>query len=214
MLCQIYFCGNIGDSHPQAYGIGLQMEFAAPFLHFGNNRFYNSRCVGHNFDGFNYWLYLNGIRHDYRHLYGWQLFLVGYEYRTRISHLLEEEIVHLLPYLTTVQCSQFYDTVVDMRIRVMIVHQSGFFLQDGNYFILTDKSRILNLRFEIIPRDIAVIIGNKAVGNIHLTADELFKCRETALCQLTVELITAFGRSCSAEGYFNDVDCTVLAYSS
>ena len=68
---KIYFCGNIGDSHPQAYGIGFQMEFAAPFLHFGNNRFYNSRCVGHNFNGFNYWLYLNGIRYDYRHLYGW-----------------------------------------------------------------------------------------------------------------------------------------------
>jgi len=170
MLCQIYFCGNIGDSHLQAYGIGFQMEFAAPFLHFGNNRFYNSRCVGHNFNDFNFWLYLSGIRHDYRHLYGWQLFLVGYEYRTGISHLLEEEFVHLLPYLTTVQCSQFYDTVIDMRIRVMIVHQSGFFLQDGNYFIL-------NLRFEIIPRDIAVIIGNKAVGNVHLTANELFKCR-------------------------------------
>ena len=99
-----------------------------------------------------------------------------------------------------------------MRIRVMIVHQSGFFLQDGNYFILADKSRILYLRFEIIPRDIAVIIGNKAVGNIHLLANKFFECRETTLCQFAVELITAFGRGCSAEGYFNDIDCTVLAY--
>ena len=53
-------------------------------------------------------------------------------------------------------------------------------------------------------------MGNKAVGNIHLTADEFFKCRETTLCQLAVELVTAFGGCRSTEGYFHDVDCTVL----
>src|SRR5690554_4302903 len=177
MLRQVDLRRHISHTHTPKEGIGFEIQFAVPFLHFGNNRFYNSRCVGYNFNGFNYRLYRNGIRYDYRLLYGWQLLLVGYEYRTSISHLLEEEFVHLLPYLATVQCSQFHDTVIDMRIRVMIVHQSGFFLQDGNYFILADKSRILNLRFEIIPRDIAVIMGNKAVGNVHLTADELFKCR-------------------------------------
>ncbi len=34
-------------------------------------------------------------------------------------------------------------------------------------------------------------------------------CKTTS-CQLAVELVAAFGRGCTTEGHFNDVDGTVL----
>src|SRR5690554_6034359 len=142
MLRQVDLRRHISHTHTPKEGIGFEIQFAVPLFDLRDDCFYNCCCIRRNLGGR---FSNNGILHDDWFLYGWQLSLIGYEYHTSISHLLEEEIVHLLPYLTTVQCSQFYDTVVDMRIRVMIFHQSGFFLQDGNYFILADKSRILNL---------------------------------------------------------------------
>ena len=140
VLCQIYFCCNIGNAHSQADGIGLDVQFACPFLHLGNYGGYNCSSVGHDFHDFNNWFKLNGIGYNHRLLNGWKFLLVCYEYGTGISHTLEEELVHLLPYLAVIQPLQFYDTVVNMGIRMMIIHQQGFLLQDGDYFILVYQS--------------------------------------------------------------------------
>ena len=123
MLCQVDFRCDIGNAHSQADGVGLDVQFACPFLHIGNNGCYNCRCVGLDFHDFNDWLYLNGIGNNHRLLNGWKFLLVRYEYGTGISHTLEEEFVHLLPYLAVIQPLQFYDTVVNMGIRMMIIHQ-------------------------------------------------------------------------------------------
>ena len=43
-----------------------------------------------------------------------QLFFVGYKHGTRISHTLEEKLVHLLPNLTIIQCPQFHDAIINV----------------------------------------------------------------------------------------------------
>ena len=58
--------------------------------------------------------------------------LVSDDHRVGVPHPSEKEPVHLLPYLAAVQLFQLDDAVVYVRSRVMIVHQSGFFLDDGD----------------------------------------------------------------------------------
>ena len=137
--CHVYFHSNIGNAHSQADSVGLEMQLVYPFLHLGSN---GSCCccrVGCSF------CYSYNFSFSFRLFHRRELLLVGHEYHTGISHLLEEEAVHLLPYHTAIQCLQLYDTVVYVRMRIIIVHQSGLFLQYGNYLILVGKAGNLDL---------------------------------------------------------------------